>query len=635
MKGLFMRLTSLFARVLSLLILVNLNTFALEGIVVQTVWDGQEAYLPGKLIVKTLSTGEETTLEDGGVYGAAISPDGSKVAYVGEIVIETQWALWTSGKLVVVNIDGTQRTELCAVLAGNDSKEPSVQWCADGYIYWSQNDDKIYRIAQSGGSQEVAYVAQKKKNINGGDMVTRIYTLSMSLDGTKAIWTKPPNNYYDQFGWSNTSCNLSTSTEYELIGGCQATMSPDGTLMGRATGTHTHSHLFDWDLKYEVYDPWHNSYGGCGEPDYMCPAYLDIITYPVGTTSWLCRWSTTAADWYLYTSENSNNGYLHQISTDTPHLIGHGALWDYFPSETTGEQPEVALTPALLQFTVETGATTMPAAKTVTLAAAGSVGAAQLSGAPAWLNIEVSGAASSQQITNTLMSTNLPAVGSHQATITVTVPGLNTPLSYQVNLVVSEGGAGPITIASPSVGSVYHIGDTLLVTYTAPCEYVPSVVLELSVDGGNSWGRLSAAESESCGENQTFKIIIPNQFIVDATQTSTLSDQCVVQVKKYPAGNETRSGVFNISAPSPVSRQRGTRAQGSLFVVDEARGIIHLSLGAPAMVQFFDMQGKIVLSKRYARGAHVFPFGERRSAVYVVQATFNNGNKLSRTIPIR
>lgn len=577
-------------RVLAAILTTGCAAWAMEGMILQTIPDDPGArYTTGKLLVKYLSSGQTTELEGGGVFGACFSPDGNKIAFASS----PGW--WQRGSIVVMGIDGSNRTEIADILT-EGGKEPSVEWATDGYIYWSDCTPKIRRVPENGGQSEMFHEALEKQNQGGVTMGREVHSLSMSLDGTRGIWTKNPpdihNGWMNQWDWwSNVSCDFTTFTEYEVIGGCQSNISPDGSRLTRAWGTHDVTHVVPWELNEFAGDPNAQTYIGCSNYDHgVCPEYLYGIVYPAGYHSWMTRWSNTDEDVFMFTSEEGNESFVYSVKADQFEDVGVGCVWDYFAEEKTtpGPTASVSLSPSNLVINVEVGSTQMPAAKAVSVVNSGSgtLGVATVSGAPAWLTATVTGQGNDQQIVNTLNAAQLPAVGTYEATLTVTVQGASSSPTYRVTLAVSEPVQSAISIATPTAGQSVAVGDTLVVTYSAECDAIGSVVLFLSLSGNDDdpWVRMHLTSNEPCGDGKQFSFVIPATVLNERTlqQVSTVSATCRVKVQAYLTSDNAVSDQFAIVDAAAVKMAANGRLRSgpvslhrsgtALSVVVEGRG---------------------------------------------------------------
>jgi hypothetical protein len=377
----------------------------------------------GDLMIRYLSDGEQKTLDNGSCFGPSFSPDGKKIAY-------------SEGNrtIYIINIDGSGKTEVTSC-GGN---EVMLNWAGNGYLYWSQCDENIYRVKTDGSDKETVYTSSK--NIHG---------VGVSQDGDKAAWTAP--------SWEVRGCDISSGSEKRFGGGCQGSISPNGRYVTHNLDGHREARI-------------HNFGGGT----------YTTISSPEGSFN-AHRWSHSENDYCLYSLEGSRKAYVHNIKNNTAHYIGANAsIYDYYATEIHlgPSDPSISLSDNSIEFTAVEGETPTPGEIVidVTNSSPGStLETVSVSGAPSWLDVSVGGSGNSQTLTNTVDAANLPGNGTHTETITVSAgnasPGSTT---YTVTLTVTAPAvqepysgspiALPGTIQSEDFdnggeGTSYHDGD--------------------------------------------------------------------------------------------------------------------------------------------------------------------------------
>lgn len=501
-------------------------------------------YADGALFVHYLSTDVKKTLVDDGVFGASFSPDGSKVAFA------------FNKKLMTADIDGGNRQELCDVRDTPNSKEPQVQWCTDGYIYFAQCDENIYRVPENGGSREIFHTLETHTSESGAVMGRAAHNFCMTLSGKRAVWTNPPPGLRGN-GWHNITYDSDTQEEYLISGGCQSTISPDGETVVRSNWDHINIYFLPWNMPDVVTDEWNDTYSGCSDnlEDYSCPQYLKTIQTANDFPHWIDHWPQHMDSVLCYTSEEENIGYVHNHYTGEITNIGEGVVFDFYPAEITS--PDQAggfeLSPKDLVYTIETGALTgISKTTTVTNNAAGTtLGTVSVSGAPAWLSVAVNGTGNNQSIISTVIPAQLPATGTYSATLIVSAAGEAAQASYTATLNVTEPFVNPITIVTPAGGASYTVGSTLTVHFSAECNAVPSVVLWLSLDDGENWTKMHRDGSKPCGEDRDFQFVLPDSIYVlkptGGSNVSVVSKTCRVRINNYSGGETAVSELFTIA----------------------------------------------------------------------------------------
>lgn len=509
---------------------------ALEGMALQTVYEGTEAYRPGKMTLTRLSTGKRDTLVDENlVYGPCFSPDGRRIAYT------------VSGRYIyVMNLDGTGRHKVANLkVDGYPGREPYLTWCTDGYIYWALCTPKIYRVKADGAGWEVYYRTDTAYVQGSNEMVGRnVHNLHVSADGSRAVWTKPPPTKEGGNGWSSSRIDFTTMEEVDFARGCQTVISPEGGLVTRCSSTHRYYHVIPFD------DNNPDTWGGCDGEEYQaCPHFVRTVEIPDGAKAWLARWPRSASGYICHTLENGNDAVLYDYAADTFHDMGHGIFWDFFPTEIDVDSaplPGLSLSSAELLFTVSLSGEVSPSEKTVAVInnTGSALGAVSVSGVPAWLKVSTSGSGNEQSLANAIDTAALPEGVAHDATVTVTAPGVSDSATYTVLVnVVDEN--SPITVFSPGAADVLRIGGEAVVVYTADCVEAPTVTIDLTTDNGKSWSRLHPDAGESCGENVHFTFVVP---ATTGEGQSTVSEQCRIKVAGYNVPGESQTGLFSIVA---------------------------------------------------------------------------------------
>lgn len=366
-----------------LIVLAASSLWALDGMVLQL---NASQFSRGALRLRYLSDGETITLDNSSCFGPSFSPDGRKVAYS-----------VNDSKIYIINIDGTGKTEVTSC----GGSEVMVTWAGNGYLYWSQCDRKIYRVKTDGSSKGTVFTSSKN-----------IHNVGVSQNGSRAAWTAP--------SWVLRVGNISTGDEREYGGGCQGSISPDGSLVTHNQGGHTRCIIRKFDgSEYRT------------------------IRAPEGTFN-AHRWSHSSDDYCLYTIEGSNKAYVHNVDTDVATYVGaKGAIYDYYAQEIRADPstPRIVLSPTSLQFTAEPDGAPSPAQAQVSINNATSgttLDNVTLSGIPAWLTATVSGSANNQTIANSVDVSQVDGVGEHTATVTVRAANADPQTAtYAVSFVVS------------------------------------------------------------------------------------------------------------------------------------------------------------------------------------------------------
>lgn len=367
-----------------------------------------------------------------GLGGPCFSPNGERIAY-------SRYQLNTGDQdgthILIADNDGGAITEICMVARSGGTFDGGVgnvecSWADNGYIYWSEDDDNIYRASVLTKTREhVAALADFD-----GEVPTRIDNLKVSLDGTRGASMKNGSSE-GSYGY-----DLTQMAAKRFGSGCQGTISPNGQLVTRnTTGSlgysyHQVAFIHDFDSK-DVVDT------------IVAPGAQPGGSGSLPRFVWH-RFSHSSDDHVTFAGEDalSGKGYVHCLSTNETHLIGDCKPFDFWngtlpaPPATS---PLIALDTTALGLESVDGA--VPAAQTVVVsnAGAGTLTAVTVLNVPSWLEVTGSGDGNSQTLTNTVDPTGLTP-GIHAATITVSDGGASNSVNYEVTLNVAT------TLLAPS-----------------------------------------------------------------------------------------------------------------------------------------------------------------------------------------
>ncbi|MBD3241306.1 MAG: hypothetical protein GF331_12020 [Chitinivibrionales bacterium] len=114
-----------------------------------------------------------------------------------------------------------------------------------------------------------------------------------------------------------------------------------------------------------------------------------------------------------------------------------------------------------------------------------------------------------------------------------------------------------LTMLEPNGGEQYSIGDTMHILFEANEETVPQVVVEISLDGGETWLALFGGTISQGGQGwEDTSWVIPAEISGPPPAydpLSTLSSQCFLRVKNYINGSirDVSDAAFSIVPPPP------------------------------------------------------------------------------------
>lgn len=373
----------------------------------------------------------------GELWGPCFSPDGRQVAFSRYL---------SSGvdpdgvRICIADNDGTDESVVCVIYrtgtfcAGGTGVEAS--WAANGYVYWSEDDQYINRVNILTKQKE--HVAQLSQF--SGSTPSRVDNLKVSLDGTRAGCMVNGSG-------ECTGLDLAGLVAYQYGMGCQGTASPNGQFIT------------------------HNAYGGGYAEHQMCLIRNLITGESVDTVIaagavpgqhgtdipqfGYHRFSHSSNNHVVYTGEAglARHGFVHQIDTKEYVDLGNVIPLDFWEGALPpppGSAPHIALDASSLDF-VSTGTVPGPQTVTVTNDGDGTLGVVALQNVPAWLEVAVSGTGNTQLLTNTVDVAGF-AAGAYNAVVTVHGGGASNACNYTVTLNVGSAVLAPSALNATQTG---------------------------------------------------------------------------------------------------------------------------------------------------------------------------------------
>jgi hypothetical protein len=267
-------------------LLMATGAWALKGKAL--VITGPSYYQPGNLVLMTLNGPVKTsqTIVTGTCRGPCFSPDGTKIAYL------------DGNSVVTCNLDGTGKITLCGGVVTTTGLDhcPGMSWSTNGYIYWSEATQYIYRIsATTPGTKSIAHTFS--------DGTSEFWIASVSRDGAKAAArVEPENNVYSI---------VMGGTEIMNEPGCQASISADGLYVTVASQTHTTAKIDNFGQSTATYT-------------LVAPAPQRYMSNE--------RFSRFS-NYHVCVTADLDNPYIIDIRDNSIVSLGaqRGQCWDYYP----------------------------------------------------------------------------------------------------------------------------------------------------------------------------------------------------------------------------------------------------------------------------------------------------------------
>lgn len=427
--------------------MANLVKATISIVLVQTVLFAGNATLrvDGTALVnfqrklQLLDTRTKQLTPVGQAEDAAFSYGGKHIAYI------------ANGAIHIMKNDGTGKTKICDLY---DSKVHDVipNWIADGYIYWSEWRDDVYRVNVNTKKREVHCTIKypsKSSSQDGGTGSTGIVRLMVSQDGKRGSAISKGLGYV--FALDLENAKLLSKTD----GGCQGVMTTDGNLILHSITQGDHfpsgitsgnqcARIEDFgtrETRGYVYAP---DQPGTGK-DSKARYFRTSRNSPDHAVAF-CR-VVYQGKAVLY--EISSGDYLFLGGSDSNKMTAYDFWLGSFDNTAT---PAISLDKSTVAFAA---ADSDPAPQTVTVSNSGSgtLGAVTVGDDADWLTVTVSGSGNIQTLTNTCSIAGL-APGAYHATVTVEGGGADLATNYAVTLNLGTTVAAPdgISAQSPNDG---------------------------------------------------------------------------------------------------------------------------------------------------------------------------------------
>jgi hypothetical protein len=381
-----------------------------------------------------LFSGDDLVGHYGPLRRPTFSPDGRRIAFTCENNVPTTREIW------VADNNGANRTKLCDYYnssAGTDN----VNWCTDGYIYWAEQSNAIYRVNVLTRQREIAWDQPNITGYHTPDLY--VEDMTISSDG--------------HYGSSRGSGRVSA---FDLVGkqilsygqgGCSGWMSGGGT---RIVHPYTCCVTFP-----------------AGATTYLAVAAVESVTVTVPPGEQLSPrpviqflWSpgqpngvdanraedfrfAKNSDDYVVAHGRENNSALGALIYFIPTAAyesvpltnwGEVNLWIGQLPSPPAPGPHIVLSDTALALNAARLRDTVD----VTNSAVGTLGTLTITNTASWLTVTPGGSGNAQRLILTASASGLTAG------------------TYRVNVAVSGGGADN----APTVAVTFTVGSTL----TAP-----------------------------------------------------------------------------------------------------------------------------------------------------------------------
>jgi hypothetical protein len=376
------------------------------------------------------------------LHGTCFSPDGKQIAY---FRYQLNTGDLDGSNLVIMDNDGSNTTVICHSFNGPPGHDYYASWAANGYIYWSEYDQNVYRVNVTTKQREIVATLA---DFTGDPTPPDIKTLKVSLDGTRAGYMSQTGNAYGSYG-----LDFTTMTARWYGEGCQGTVSPNGLLQTRNKGSDNGIgygyHQIAWVQNFDT------------------KAILDTIITPGAVPgqsspaprSSIHRFSHSSNDHVVFNGEDGagGHGFVACLSTNEYVDIAPGPAVSFWPVDYWNgplppppvRGPVIALDQTALTFS-SVGAS-IPANQSVTATNSGigtltKVTVVTTPSTVSWLALTVNGAGgNTQTITNAANPAGL-ASGAYSATVTVTGGGAANSANYAVTLNVGSAINAPTAL---------------------------------------------------------------------------------------------------------------------------------------------------------------------------------------------
>jgi hypothetical protein len=473
------------------------------------------------------------------------SPDGSQFCFV------HYW--WTANyaghglAIFTADNDGRSISKICELnYAKSNADYIALSWCTDGYIYWSECTDTVWRVSPVAKQRE-AYWANVGVTGYHGEQGPYVENLTVARDGRIGA----SNN-----GGHIHALNLATrDTIITCGGGCRGSITTSGdALVHWLTCCGYYPPGYDGSNAFMSVTVLH-SLTNCDNYTYMYAP--GCATAPVnGNRVWMYRGACNSNDWLVGIGDQNLGGkgvLSNRNNSDWMILDGYIAhdFWLGTLPPPPVATPRIALDSTQITFTSLGGVT--PANKTVHVSNSG-VGAltnVTVTESAAWLTVTRSGSGNAQTLTNAADPAGL-ARGAYSTTVTVNGGGAGNAQSYTVTLNIGSAVAAPTGLtASPGAAA-----GTVVLAWLDNATNENGYLVERK--GTGSWSQVKSLAANSTALIDSSLAPATYSYRVRAyagTDTSGYSNEATATV----------SAVITITVTSPTAGQ--TLTAGSTVTI--------------------------------------------------------------------
>jgi hypothetical protein len=306
--------------ILSIMLIFSVSVFAVEGYLLLTDGSGSNCqYI--KKIYYNLETDEyvsKTLLSGGGYSGPCFNPTGDWIAY------------YRNGGIYVFDTSGTYNIKVCDEQRA-DVNEEFLSWTDSGYLYWSEWDNRVFRVEWTGATPVETVIEYNSITDSVNTYKPGIGNAKVSRDGKRCGATLEERQPYlsgTKIGaYRCFGLSLEDTSEYVYMGGgCQGTISPNGVYV---THNITGTDHKEWHIQR-----------------YADGTRYKVIKTPPGTSAHRQRWSHNSNEYVVYSGGNGElvsppYPYIFNIETEdftnlTATIKLRGAPFDFFVMENQG-----------------------------------------------------------------------------------------------------------------------------------------------------------------------------------------------------------------------------------------------------------------------------------------------------------
>lgn len=420
-------------------------------------------YGGGNILMTDIATKQTEVVAGKGEVGVSgyiilkapnFSPGGRKICFIAEEGIPKTCYIYTADN------DGGNPRRLCQLYHHDDNR--NTTWCTNGYIYWSENVNAVYRVNTETGRREVYW---DSPNIEGYGEASKIEDMTVSLDGT--VGAARGSGQVSAFDLVNKKL-----LNYGR-GGCSGWISPQGDRI-------VHPHTCCVSAPDGI-----TSYLQCAYIEKVSDRTVyEYIIYAPGQPNGAekdrfedHRFAANSNNHVVCVGRENNDAkgaIVYDIRTNEWVALSTDdfkprSMWIGTLPDPGVEGPVIALSPE----SVTLGDGNLSASVDISNTGSGALGSVEVAADAPWLSAAVSGLT----VTISADPAGLPA-GTHRSTVSVSGGGASNTAIASVTLNVGTQLASPVNISAVEADGV------VLVRWTDETGGEDGFAVELSTDGG-------------------------------------------------------------------------------------------------------------------------------------------------------